>query len=121
MGCPGDLEVPTKEFHLPVRYVDMSVSERGDEEDQRASPVGLADSATRQEAGLVTDPLGLGYFYPPPDCVGVLSGYSVLAVAHKDSVTSNSVHSVHPGSFRVNLCMNSQVNIIVSYHLTSPV
>lgn len=118
VGCQEGLVAPMKEFHPPVRYVDMSVSGRGGEEDRQAWLAGRADSATHQEVDLVTDPVGLSYSYPPPNCVGVLNGYSVLVVVHTDSVTSNLVRSVHPGSFHVNLHMNFHVSNTVSY-LTS--
>jgi hypothetical protein len=104
-----------KELHPPVHYVDMSVSEHDGEEDQQVWLAGRADSVTHQEVDPVIDPVGLGYSYPLPDCVGVLSGHPVSVVVHTDSVMSNLVHSVHPSSFHVNLHMNFHVNNIVSY------
>ena len=61
----------------------------------------------------MTDPVGLGYFYPPPDCAGVLDDHFVLVVEHTDSVMSSSVHSDYPGSFHVSL--HKHTNVILSY------
>lgn len=114
MDCPEGLVVPMTDLHPPAQYADMSVNERGGEVNQQEWLAGRADSVTHQGADLVTDPVGLDYSYPPPDYADVLSGHSVLVVVHTDSVTSNLVHSVHPGSFHANLQMNFHVNIIIS-------
>ena len=63
--------------------------------------------------GLVTDPVGLGYSYPPPDCAGVFDDHFVLAVEHTDSVTSSLVHSDHLSSFHVSL--HKHTTVTVSY------
>jgi hypothetical protein len=69
---------------------------------------------THQAAGLVTDPVGLGYSYPPPDCAGVLDDdHFLLVVEHTDSVMSSVVHSDYPGSFHVSL--HKHTNVTVSY------
>lgn len=65
----------------------------------------------------MTDPVGLGYSYPPPDCAGVLDGHFVSVVEHTDSETSNLVHSDHPGSSHV--CLHEHTIVTVPYHSTT--
>jgi len=43
VGCPEGLVVPRKELHPPIHYVNVSVSEHGDGEDQQVWLAGPAD------------------------------------------------------------------------------
>jgi hypothetical protein len=118
VGFQGGLVVPKKESCPPIRYVNVSVSEHGDEEGQQGWLGGPTDLATHQGAGLVIDPVGLGYSYPLLDCAGVLDGHSVLAVARTGSEKSNWARSIHPGSSHVNLHIHNGIFLCGSFHQT---